>query len=1077
MFLKKTNAIYLASTLCIIWVMSYSTLNYYSSYSTYYASINAQLKAAAHAIPYILPDNFHHKGMSKNDISETQDLELVKKLNDYIASTNLTYLYSLILHDNKILFTSSSAPEEDIILNGGHGYYFQEYDDADPRFYDLFVQSEPLFLDIKDQWGSFHSIVIPIKTEDGLIYLLGADFNTDVIDSQLITEFYQTLGFSAIFCICGFFLYLSISSRSRRWAKDLEKTIKSRTNDLANNEKRLRLAFQISKQSWFDLNLKTGEITASDEYLKMIGYPSTASNLSLNLQLWKDNLHPDDKNDVLQAFQECIISGEVKTMEYRRLVKDNNVLWLRSIGEVVERDEDGTPLRMVGIHTDITESKQLELRNNSHRNVLELLIKGTPLNIILESIVKIVEQQDESSLCSISLLDNDKKHLLSGAAPSLPEFYNQAIDGVKIGPGVGSCGTAAFTRKNVYVDDIQTHPYWAAYKELAAKADLASCWSMPIIGSDSSVLGTFAIYHKQAHSSNDNVNLLDFVIQLATIAIERYKTDKKLQLFSQVFSNAHDGIMITDPHGAISDVNPAFCNITGYSQDEIIGKNPRILNAQKQPSEFYSKMWQSIANEGYWTGEVWNKKKNGDIYIEQLTISAIKDNLGQTNQYVGIFSDITKSKKEMLRTDLLEKVLSASLGDITADALLNKTLDLLISNSLLEINNKGAILKIDESKTKLNLLYHINLDDQLQIKCASVALGHCHCGRAAQSSEIQITTCIDGNLNTLPDTDTPHGHYNIPIKKGDNIIYVIMLELHDNIDHDPETVKFLHALAEILGQTLVRIDAEHKLQQSHEHLEERITQRTAELASAVEQANQAAQVKSNFLAQISHELRTPMHGILSFASFGTKKTGSVSNEKIQYYFENIKTSGDRLLTLINNLLDLSKLEAGKMALNLQETSLVSLFEGCALEQKQYLIDHKLHLEIVKPANPLIGTFDANLIGQVMTNLLSNAIKFSPENSVITASLNIADSGELLFSLQDQGLGIPKGETKSVFNSFTQSSHTKQSSGGTGLGLSISKEIIDAHNGKIWAEDSPNDGAIFHFTLPHANKDDPRISQV
>lgn len=180
--------------------------------------------------------------------------------------------------------------------------------------------------------------------------------------------------------------------------------------------------------------------------------------------------------------------------------------------------------------SDITEHWKSELRNRAHDNMLEMVAKGASLSDILYNIVETIEAEDSSSLCSILLMDDEKKHLLIGASTKLPEFYNEAIHGIEIGDGVGSCGTAAYLKKRIIVEDINTHKYWQPYLELAKKANLGACWSEPILSSHGDILGTFAIYHRKPTTPNFiDIERISFAANLASIAIENRNAHLELE--------------------------------------------------------------------------------------------------------------------------------------------------------------------------------------------------------------------------------------------------------------------------------------------------------------------------------------------------------------------------------------------------------------------------------------------------------------------------------------------------------------------------------------------------------------------
>lgn len=225
---------------------------------------------------------------------------------------------------------------------------------------------------------------------------------------------------------------------------------------------------------------------------------------------------------------------------------------------------------------DITDRKQSEQREQTRNHVLQLLAHGAPLATILDAIVRGVEQEYPAMLCSILLLDNEGKHLLTGASPSLPDFYNDAINGIEIGVGVGSCGTAAFTGQRVIVEDIQTHPYWASYKNLTSKAGLGACWSEPIRSASGKVLGTFAVYHHEAHQPTDaEIRLIEQTAYLAEIGIGRSRADQALKesekLLSDILENVTAYIYMKDTQSRYLFANRLLREQFDAPMEEIVG--------------------------------------------------------------------------------------------------------------------------------------------------------------------------------------------------------------------------------------------------------------------------------------------------------------------------------------------------------------------------------------------------------------------------------------------------------------------------------------------------------------------------
>jgi PAS domain S-box-containing protein len=243
------------------------------------------------------------------------------------------------------------------------------------------------------------------------------------------------------------------------------------------------------------------------------------------------------------------------------------------------------------------------------------------------------------------------------------------------------------------------------------------------------------------------------------------------------------------------------------------------------------------------------------------------------------------------------------------------------------------------------------------------------------------------------------------------------------------------------------------------------------LEAACREAEAANVAKTEFLANMSHELRTPLHGILSFATFGRKKARTAPAETLEEYFELIQQSGTNLLTLVNDLLDLSKLEAGKMDFAFRHVDLHALILQTVDEFRSMVSDRRLAIAFVQPEGSASVAVDENRLRQVIRNLLSNAIKFSLPGGEIEIHLARNDRS-VRISVRDHGIGIPEEELDIVFDKFIQSSKTRTGAGGTGLGLAICREIVTAHKGGIWAESPDGGGALLVVEIPL----DPRVDE-
>lgn len=611
----------------------------------------------------------------------------------------------------------------------------------------------------------------------------------------------------------------------------------------------------------------------------------------------------------------------------------------------------------------------------------------------------------------------------------------------------------------------------------------------------------------------------------------RIEAEKGLRKLSKAVEHSPASIMITDPSGIIEYVNPKFTRLTGYTSEEVIGKNPRILKSSDMPSEKYTELWNTILSVGEWHGEFKNRKKDGSVYYELASISPVLDADGKIINFLAVKEDITDRKNiefelrkfslgienssdAVFITDIngniefvnpaFERIYGFSRqeaigktprilksGIIPAD-IYKYFWDMLLSGNSVkgDLKNKtkdGKIIDIEGSNNPIkdekgNILGFLSINRDITQRILAE--------EAIRKSEEKYRKIFENVQDVFYQSDT-----NGLIAEISPSVFRLTGYTHDELIGKP--VVMLYDMPESRKKFLDLIDEKGEVWDyeirlktksgdvrfaslnSHKLFDENgvvlglegsardITDRKLvelELLKSKEKAEESSRLKTAFMNNISHEVRTPLNGILGFAEFVLQP--DIKEDEKKYYLEVLNKSSERLLSTITNYMDISLLVSGSIITKKSTFSPLSLIEN--LSVKYQTICQKKNLKFSKHVSiameHILINIDAPLLEKALSHLLDNAVKFTNSGSV---TLGISDSAdEFEFFVGDTGSGIDLAAQSIVFDYFRQEEvASTRGYEGSGLGLSIAKGLTELMGGKIRLESEKGKGSVFFLTFP------------
>jgi PAS domain S-box-containing protein len=773
----------------------------------------------------------------------------------------------------------------------------------------------------------------------------------------------------------------------------------------------------------------------------------------------KEILPPELHNQFMEAIHQALSGNEIIRIEYPLNIAGNNLWFDANISKLSEA-------QVFWVARDITDRKFNELTQIAITQISESVLTSKTMDELFHSIHEAVKPLLPVNNIYIAQHDPSTNWI---TFPYHSDEIDEDWSPRKLGKGLTSyvirTGKPLRTTPEIFAD-------LEAAGEVINDGARSVDWLGVPLRSKQVVSGVIAIqsYDPEVRITEQHKEILSIIATQVASAIERFLAEREIQKFKLGIDRSDNAVFITDLEGVIQYANPAFEKVYGFSPEQAIGKTPRIIKSGLLPDEQYKQFWETLLSGGTVSGEITNKTKDGTLIPIAGTNSPILDESGKAIGFLAVHQDITERK---LSEEILKRRNDYLAASSEIGRLVTSTLDLntIFTRTVNLISERfgfyyAAIYIIEETGFNAVLREATGeAGEKMKAQRYSVVVGsNSIVGKVAEGIEPRLVNDTDLEPLYVPNPfllDT-RAEVAIPLRIGARIVGVIDIQSTQAYAFTKDDLSVLQSLAD---QVAVAIDNARSYELSQQ---------------LIKDLREVDQLKSQFLANMSHELRTPLNSIIGFSRVILKGIDGTVSDMQQQDLTAIYNSGQHLLGLINDILDLARIEAGKMELNFEEVHLAEMATSVMSTAKGLVKEKPIQLLQRIPADMPAVRGDTMRVRQVLLNLISNASKFTDEGSItVEALVQKGSTGkmEALINVIDTGPGISIEDQKKLFQAFSQvDGSATRKSGGSGLGLSICANLVQLHGGRIGIHSGAGTGSTFWFTLPLYNQPQQEIPE-